>query len=328
MKIIQVCFLSLILTGVSVRAQSIHPSDIKSLKSKEDTLRLLAKDLYIKSETADRMRSDSSFIRTLVRALQVRNSFYYPFDSLLGISKLYAPDSSFRIFTWSLGFDDYSRQRGAIQLKTGDGSLRLIPLRDYSEFSTTPLDSIRSKDTWIGAVYYNIIKTEYQGKSYYTLFGFDASTPFSNKKWIEVLSFNKTGEPEFGRPVFSFENDSIQKDPQHRYSLEYKKDASAFVNFDSSEHMILFSHLVSESGEPLKPYTNIPDGEYEGFMWRNGNWVHVENVFNVFGKRVSMDELIRDNDGIINEQKLEEFSEKNVRRKKIEDQKESTKKHE
>lgn len=48
------------------------------------------------------MIADSAFTKTLVRALQIKNSFYYPFDSVLGVSKLYAPDTSFRIITWSI----------------------------------------------------------------------------------------------------------------------------------------------------------------------------------------------------------------------------------
>jgi hypothetical protein len=314
MKSISVYFLSLLLTTLSAEAQKLSLPDLKSLTRKEDTLKVLAKSLYVETGVADRMRSDSIFIRTLVRALQIKHSFYYPFDSLKGISKLYAPDSSFKIFTWSLSFDTYSRQRGAIQMKTLDGSLKLIPLKDFSEFSTTPLDSVRSKDTWIGAVYYNMIKTRFAGKSYYTLFGFDPHLTFSNKKWIEVLSFDNEGEPEFGSCVFSFEQDSTQKTVQHRYSLEYRKEATAFLNYTENEQMILFSHLVSESGDAYKPYTFIPDGEYEGFKWKDGKWVHVENVFNLFGKRVSMEDLIRDNEGNINEKKLMEFSEKNIRR--------------
>src|SRR5687768_7801039 len=131
----------------------------------------------------DRMYSDSIFTRTFVRALQVKNSFYYPFDSVFGISRLYAPDSTFRIFTWNLQFDDYySRQRGAIQLRTRDGSLKLFPLRDISEFTTNANDSVRSRGNWIGAIYYNMIKTQHRGKNYYTLFGFDHNTVNSSKK--------------------------------------------------------------------------------------------------------------------------------------------------
>ncbi len=165
----------------------------KNCRLKEDTLKELAKDLITDSTIADRMRSDSLFIRTLVRTLEIKNSFYYPFDSVIGVSKLYAPDTSFRIFTWTLSLDDvgyYSRQRGAIQFPTADGSLKLIPLRDCSEFTANPMDSVRTKDNWIGAVYYNIVKTDYQGKKYYTLFGYDNNSAMSNKKWIEVLTFN------------------------------------------------------------------------------------------------------------------------------------------
>lgn len=313
MKSIGVYLLSLLLTTLTTEAQKISPSDLISLTRKEDTLKLLAKSLYVESEAADRMRSDSEFIRILVRVLQVKYSFYYPFDSLKGISKLYAPDSSFKIFTWALSFDTYSRKRGVIQMKTSDSSLKLIPLFDFSEFSTRPLDSVRSKDSWIGAVYYNMIKTEFGGKNYYTLFGFDPYSPISNKKWIEVLSFDKAGEPEFGRSVFSFEEDSTQKDSQRRYSIEYKKEATAFLNYVSNEQMILVSHLVSESDDAFRPFTYIPDGEYEGFKWKDGKWVHEQNVFNVFGKRVSLEELIRDDDGNIDEKKLMEFSEKNIK---------------
>jgi hypothetical protein len=35
--------------------------------------------------------------------------------------------------------------KSAIQYQTKDGSLKLIPLRDYSEFADNPLDSVRTK---------------------------------------------------------------------------------------------------------------------------------------------------------------------------------------
>jgi hypothetical protein len=80
-------------------SQKISASDLKKLSAKEDTLKDYAMYLNTDSLTEDRMVSDSIFTRTLVRALQIKNSFYYPFDSVIGISKLYAPDTSFRIFT-------------------------------------------------------------------------------------------------------------------------------------------------------------------------------------------------------------------------------------
>ncbi len=260
-------------------SQGITASDKKILQQKEDSLQLLAKSLIVDSLTEQRMRNDSLFVKTLIRALQVKNSFKYPFDSVAGISKLYAPDSSFRIFTWTLSFDEYySRQRGAIQVRTRDGSLKLLPLRDYSEFTRAAEDSMRDRMHWIGAVYYRIIQTEHQGKKYYTLFGFDDNSVRSNKKWIDVLSFNERNEPVFGGH-FSFEEDTVKRGRQFRYQIEYKKEASTYVNYDDELKLIIVDHLISESDEPENKWTYVPDGDYEGFQWKNGRWVHIEKVF-------------------------------------------------
>src|SRR5688500_3144989 len=144
-------FILFLFLSFAAQAQKISSADLKALRLKEDSLKANIKNVILDSFTAGRMRSDSQFIKTLVRGLQIKNSFFYPFDSLLGISKLYAPDSSFRIFSWSISFDDYyARQRAAIQFRTEDGRLKLVPLRDFSEFSFKPTDSLRNKDTWIG----------------------------------------------------------------------------------------------------------------------------------------------------------------------------------
>jgi len=303
----------------SLDAQKLTASDTRILKQKEDSLKFLAKSLIVDSLTAGRMRNDSLFVRTLVRGLQIKNSFYYPFDSVQGISKLYSPDSTFRIFSWSLSYDDfYSRQRAAIQFKTPDGSLRLVPLTDYSEFTAAPTDSIRTKDNWIGAVYYNIIKTQHNGKNYYTLFGFDDNSVRSSKKWIDVLSFDNRNMPVFGGN-FSFEKDTARRAPQNRFYIEYKKEASALVNYDPEMNMILVDHLISESEENDKPYTFVPDGDYEGFEWKNGKWVHVNKVFDqkLEDGQAPMPDPILDDRGNRNEERLQQSSDKNRAKKPV-----------
>lgn len=316
-------FLLISKTGFS---QTIAPADKKKLQAKEDTLKQYAEYLVTDSFTEDRMISDSIFTRTLVRALKIKNSFYYPFDAVLGISKLYAPDSSFRIFTWTIAFDDYySRQKGAIQLATKDGSLKLIPLRDNSEFTERAEDSIRYKTNWIGAVYYNMVKTQYNGKNYYTLFGFDNNSVMSNKKWIEVLTFNEKNEPVFGGPYFSYEKDSIRQKPRYRFSLEYKKDARVLVNYIDELGVILVDHLVSETDEPDNKWTYIPDGDNEAFKWENGKWMHVDKAFDYkidmtgvdpYTGKPPMGDPILDPKGNRNEKKLQEKSDKNKLKEK------------
>ena len=300
-------------------AQKILPADRKRLKEKEDSLQNLAADIILDSLTANRMRSDSLFTRTLVRALQIKNSFFYPFDSVHGVSKLYAPDSTFRLFTWNISFDDYySRQRGAIQMRTNDGSLKLFPLRDFSEFTDDAMDSVRTRINWIGAVYYDIAETNYNGKNYYTLIGFDNNSVMSNKKWLEVLTFDEKSEPVFGGSYFSFEKDSVKRNPQYRFSLEYKKEARAILKYDEDSKMIIVDHLISETDEPENKWSYVPDGDYEAFKWQNGKWLHIDKLYNykLNDGDAPIPDPLMDIKGLKDEKKLQEKSDKNKPKKK------------
>ena len=75
-------------------------------------------------------------------------------------------------------------------MRTADGSLKLFPLHDFSTFTPKPADSVRGPNNWIGAIYYRIVQKKYNGENFYTLLGFDDFTVNSNKKWMEVLTFN------------------------------------------------------------------------------------------------------------------------------------------
>lgn len=300
-------------------AQQLPAQSKLALDRHQDSLSHFADDIVNAPEPEQRFRSDSFFVRMLVRALKVPNSFYYPFDSLQTISKLYAPDSSFRIFTWQVKKDEFVYiQRGAIQKRTEDGSLKLIPLHDASMFTSKPEDSVRTAANWIGAIYYRIIENTYQGKPVYTLLGFDSYDIGSNKKWMDILTFNERGEPEFGGPYFSFKNDTANSfgKNQMRFCIEYNKDAGTTFNYDSSLNMIVYDHLISESNEPLRKDTYVPDGDYEGFRWQNGKWFHIIKVFNIalHDGQYPQDLKILNDAGGIDENKLKEQSEINKKK--------------
>jgi hypothetical protein len=311
-----VLLLIVCLSGTCVLQAQISHAAATALEKKEDSLKLLSRKMVFDDEAANRFRADSQFIRMLVRSLLVPNSFYYPFDSL-NISKLYSPDSAFRIFTWQVKKDEYVYfQKGAIQMNTKDGSLKLFPLFDVSMFSKKPMDSVRTKRNWIGAIYYKIVLKEAKGKKYYTLLGFDDFSVNSNKKWLEVLSFNDNGEPVFGGPVISYKNDSLRRPVQARFSIEYKKEAKTFLNYDPELDVILVDHMVSESDEPEKRWTYVPDGDYEAFKWDNvnGQWVHINKMFNQMLKDGDFpkDALLMDDAGNADERRLEEASQRNI----------------
>ena len=296
-------------------AQRISVEDEQQLQKQEETLKTYANNMIQAEEAATRFEADSNFIRLFVKALRTSYSFNYPFDSIETISKIYAPDSSFRIFTWQFEKDEsYYRQRGAIQMKTGDGSLKLFPLIDYSEFTQNPVDSVRDNLHWIGAIYYNMIVKTFKDKNYYTLLGFDGNNFSSTRKWIEVLTFDQSGTPQFGGRYFTYQNDSLKPpQPAFRFSLEYKKDARARMNYDPEMDIIIFDHLISENNDQSKKFSLIPDGDYEGFKWSNGKWVHVSKVFTLKTKDgdFPMPVPLKDANGNSNEKMLLEQSKKN-----------------
>ena len=261
-------------------AQSIDKRNYIQLKSKEDSLTAIGVKIINSTDLTERFRSDSLFTRTLVRALKIQYSFQYSFDSITTVSKIYSPDSLFRIFTWQVTIDENTQRRhGAIQMKTADGSLKLFPLIDRSIVIKNKLDTVTNNEWWIGAIYYKIVKKLYNNKPYYTLLGYDENTIRSTKKWIEVLHFDDNGFPQFGGQFFSFKQDSVIVPTQSRFSIEFKKDGNGRIMYDSELDILIYDHLISETNEETKKYTYIPDGDYEGFKWVNGQWLHINKVF-------------------------------------------------
>jgi hypothetical protein len=199
-------------------------------------------------------------------------------------------------------------------MKTADGSLKLFPLLDMSDFTSAPQDSIRTGQNWIGAIYYGMVMKTFNNKNYYTLLGFDDNNMRTTRKWIEVLSFDAKGRPVFGGPFFSIVNNEVKSAaPKARYCLEYKKEGRARMNYDAELDMIIYDHLVSETNEPNKVFTMVPDGDYQGFKWVNGKWSQIDKVFDykLEDGQAPMPVPLKDDVGNNNEAKLMEQSEKN-----------------
>ncbi|HNA00180.1 MAG TPA: hypothetical protein PLN49_04920 [Ferruginibacter sp.] len=287
-------------------SQSGNRPDLKLMQQKEDSLKPIAVKIIQGISSDDRFTSDSLFTRMLVRALKTPYSFYYPFDSLETISRLYAPDSSFRIFTWQLVINpNVVRQHGAIQMRTQDGSLKLYGLIDKSDVTTNITDTVGNHKGWMGAIYYKIIQKRSANQNFYTLLGYDENTISTSRKFIEVLHF-LNDEPTFGGRYFSYEEDTVFKTSHSRYVMEYKKDAGPRLTYDKDLDLIIVEHLVSESGDPRKKWTLVGDGDYEGFKWKNGKWIHVEKVFNYVTPlgQEPLPNPIRNQDGNLMEDKL------------------------
>ena len=263
--------------GKSKPAGALSPESIERLHAAEDTLAVLAYGVVNDSLAETRFMACQALITKLVRALKAENSFQYPFDRLKTMSILTPPDSSFRIFTWQLFVDDSThRYYGAIQLNQPE--LKLFPLIDRSfEMPAPPLHESMTPDRWYGVLYYNLRQFDTKEGRKYLLFGFDGFTFFEKRKIIDVLSFDASGTPVLGAPVFHRADD---KEADYRVMLEYTSEAKVKLNWDEQYKMILFDHLIPFNN----PYTNsptyVPDGSYDGFKLEKGRWKYVDKVFN------------------------------------------------
>ena len=258
--------------------KSVSKQDLHAIKTYEDTLALLSFLIVNDSLDENRLLAVKKFIPTLVKALKFQNSFQYPFEKLKSISIQYPADSTFRIFTWQLYVDenDY-RYFGAIQMNTP--SLKLFPLKDRSYEITDVNNDILPPEKWYGAVYYNLKDFNTDEGKKYLLFGYDGYSFHTKRKLIDVLSFNK-GKPVFGSPVFVSLDPAYPHEPKNRIVLTFSAAAAVKLNYDGHLEIIIFDHLVSGMSEvPGQGPSNLPDGSYEGYQLKNGQWVYINKVF-------------------------------------------------
>jgi hypothetical protein len=246
--------------------------NLKHLRAYEDTLITLGKHFVNDTEEMDRRNANYTFIKTMVSALKVPNSFLYPFDSVKTVSIINSPDNRFRIISWPVEAADGSyRFYGTIQINTG-GNLLMYPLNDDTPNLKHPEDSVTDNHKWYGAEYYRIIPI-YTPKLYYVLLGWKGNNVKSTKRVIEVLSF-KDEKPVLGMPVFDG-NGKTRK----RVVFEYTRQASLLLQYVPDQNLIVFDHLAPPDPKMKDQYdTYGPDMTYDGYKEKNGRWVYVDNL--------------------------------------------------
>lgn len=230
---------------------------------------LIQQDTIVKN----RLTADSLFTRALVQVLKNPYSFNYTFDSLIAIKHLRSPDDRFKFFTWQIELGDGTyRQRGAIQLPSQDGQLKLLPFFDNSDFIQNNTIGVFDRKKWIGAIYYDIIPITYHGETIYTLLGFDENNTSVSKKVIEVLRFENE-EPILGGDFFKFPSDPTYPIGQvDRFVYTYKKGSNAMIKYEKLQRRIIISELASTTKDLKNQETLVPSGNFKYFAWLNNKW--------------------------------------------------------
>ncbi len=237
-------------------------------------LQKLALSIQTDTVIANRFKSDSIFTRALIQTLKQPYSYNFHYDSLTAIKILFAPDNAFKIFSWQLDLGDGTyRQRAAMQLPTIDGALKLLPFFDNSDFIENPSRELTSRKNWIGAIYYQIVLTEFNNKKYYTLIGYDEYNLAVSRKIIEVMHF-ENNEPILGGDYFRYPPDETYPlAPIDRFIYAYKKGSNAFIRYEPSSKRIVLSELTSTEKDLKVASTLVPSGNELFFEWKQGKWI-------------------------------------------------------
>lgn len=265
----------------------------------QDSLRAYEKDLkklqdsILYSENPD-ARADAltKYIPALVQALQVPGSIDYPFEDIEFMFTQTPEDESFRLYNWVMEFDDGGhRYYGAIQMNTTD-EFKLFPLTDLSDdLPDKPDNMTLGHEEWYGALYYEMVQIEDGNNTYYTLLGWDGHDRTSQLKMVDVLTFDRFGNPQFGAPVFEVVDDEGDRRRQHRVFFQYSERAVMSMNVADGTDIIVFDKLVPLAGNmPGGEQEMVPDGSYSSFVFESGLWRQVDQPFDTLDDLQGEDE--------------------------------------
>jgi len=252
---------------------SINGQSILNYDSTGTQLQKLASRIQEDTLLSYRLNADSIFTRALVQTLKSPYSFKYNFDSLTAIKHIISPDGRFKFFIWQVDLGDGTyRQRGAMQLPTKEGQLKLLPFFDNSDFIQNITLGVYDRKKWIGAIYYDIIPMEYNGKTIYSLLGFDENNTSVSKKIIEVLRFENE-EPILGGDFFKFTPDPTYPiGTVDRFVYSFKKGSNAIIKYEKLQNRIILSELASTENDLKNQETLVPSGNFKYLAWINNKW--------------------------------------------------------
>ena len=250
-------------------------TNFDSIRNYEFRLEGLSHNIINGEDQTTRITSTYYFIQTLKKVLLIKNSFNYPFSSLKTVSIIKPDDNKFRIFTWNLLLDSSKYLYfGVIQMNLKD-TFQIFGLYDSSNTVKNPTYATLDNRHWMGALYYQIHTYKHKKKTHYMLMGWDGEDSKLNRKIIDVLWFEKNGQPKFGAPVFDNGGDI-----QNRMIFTFADEAVMTLRYEKEEKIFVFSNMV-----PPHPYQKglfhyyLPDGTYDFFKLEKGFWVRYNYLF-------------------------------------------------
>lgn len=183
------------------------------------------------------------------------------------ISKVDAPDGSFRLVTWNVPLLDGTHRYHGMLLRADRKGAQLIELRDGTAGITAPEVPELGADRWYGAVYYQVVPVRKGGKTYFTLLGWKGYSKVETRKVIDVLHF-KGAQARFGAPLFG-----TGRLRATRKVFGYGFQSTMMLRHEPEAGRIVLDHL-----SPVRPDLEGqwafygPDLSYDAYVWDKDHW--------------------------------------------------------
>lgn len=251
----------------------------------EDSLKILMQKITQPQHDFERLTYNYEFKKYFEKVLRFEGSADYPFDSLTTVSRLTAPDESFRIFTWFVPLEEGKFEYFGFFQHRFDrrNQVELYTLTDGAARLEQPQYETLDHENWYGAYYTELIHKRYKRNDHYVLLGWRGDNPLTRKRVIEPLSIMEKGRPSFGKPVFLY-----QDNKHRRIIFEYSARATMAIRYEAhminqsrrAQDVIVFDRMLP-THDFLKgnyqfyvPETNI----FDGFLFEDGKWHFIQDV--------------------------------------------------
>lgn len=265
---LKLCFL--ILFYMSFSFPSFSQQFIEDYENKIDSI-------FVKLRNAEndslKMKLCYDIEAYMQKALLLTNSMDYPFKKLNNMGKILSPDKKIKILNWNCTLAKGDYRYFCIIQHSLLGKNTIVSLKQNLKLKSS-IQKQLSPQNWLGALYYKIIPFKTKKQTAYALLAWDGNNIRTNKKLIEILSINKTGNIVFGLPVIHWRGNIF-----NRVIFEYAQQARMSLSYNESKKRIIFDHLSpSESRYTGQKEYYGPDFSYDALEYKKNRWTLYENI--------------------------------------------------
>lgn len=197
-----------------------------------------------------------------------------PTDSLPSISQVGLKGKHTSLYTWltrsASGFHSWGlmydhKQKSVLALERSEA----ITLWDFNLAK-----KVLSGGKWPAMLVYEAVPFKRKGQLHFLLLGFNPGEENIHFKHVEVLSFDRSGLPQFGSRLILWEGAKIG-----RKTFRYSAQASMMLKLEKEGNRIVMDHLAPASPELKSQFAFYgPDLSYDALEFNGEEWVLIPNV--------------------------------------------------